>query len=429
MAEKAPVDFAADKLIELRYDQKAKIIVEAYLDPFIGFVGADALYKKLKQVFSNIERKDVEIALRTIQAHQQNRPVHKAKVVKPIVIKHAFSVFQIDLVDFQKLAKYNDNYNWLMNIIDLHSKFVYSIPLKNKTIDQVVPAIEALLLQLSEEAQVPAVVQTDNGSEFISNESEAMYERLGIKHLTSLSHTPQSQGAIERFNRTLKQKLNRYWLHENSKNKRWVDILPTIVQNYNTTYHSTIKTTPMEAHQLSNVDIAEEVHGNIRRKADKMIAEDKRQLPEIKVGDYVRLSLLTLAEERKQGTFRKSVKNWSDEIYIVDFISSRKGKGSDVYGVAIYKLRKPDGEKLPNIYRRWQLLPSDKPEDVVPVKEKPMTTIQRAGRDIQVEEAHADNPVVEPQALPDVAQSVKRSTRSRAPPKHLADYVVGWISF
>jgi hypothetical protein len=414
--------------IELKYDEKPKVIVDAYLDPEIGFCGAAALHKKLSLLYSNIERKDVETVLKSIQSHQQNRPVVKSKVVKPIVVKHAYSIFQVDLVDFQKLASFNDGYNWLMNIIDLHSKFAYSIPLKNKTTDEVVANIEALLLDIAEKAMVPAVIQTDNGSEFISNEAESMFERLGIKHLTSLSHTPQSQGAVERFNRTLKQKLYRYWLQENSKNKRWVDVLPKLVENYNNTYHSTTKKTPAEAHQLENTDLAAEIHSNIRVKADKMIEKDVRQLPEIKVGDYVRLSLLTNADERAKGKFRKSVKNWSDEVYIVDSIGSKKGKDSDLYGVGIYKLKRETGEVLPSIYRRWQLLPSEAQENVVKVKEKPMVNIERAGRTIEVEEKHADNPAVEPQVLPDIAEDVKRAPRIRKPNTMLKDFVWGKIS-
>ena len=47
---------------------------------------------------------------------------------------------------------------------------------------------------------------------------------------------------VERFNRTLKSKLYRYFTAANTL--KYVDILPKLVNQYNRTYHRSIKTTP-----------------------------------------------------------------------------------------------------------------------------------------------------------------------------------------
>ena len=55
---------------------------------------------------------------------------------------------------------------------------------------------------------------------------------------------------VERFNRTLK---NVTWKHftANTTNK-YLDVLPSVLEKYNNTFHRTIKMTPKEASQKTN---------------------------------------------------------------------------------------------------------------------------------------------------------------------------------
>ncbi|GKF63347.1 retrovirus-related pol polyprotein from transposon TNT 1-94, partial [Tanacetum coccineum] len=46
-------------------------------------------------------------------------------------------------------------------------------------------------------------IHTDNGTEFVNQILRRYYENVGISHETSVAHTPQQNGVIERRNRTL----------------------------------------------------------------------------------------------------------------------------------------------------------------------------------------------------------------------------------
>ena len=48
---------------------------------------------------------------------------------------------------------------------------------------------------------------------------------------------------VERFNRTLKEKMWRYFTYSN--NFKYLDVLEQLVESYNNTYHRTIKTKPL----------------------------------------------------------------------------------------------------------------------------------------------------------------------------------------
>ncbi|GKE52764.1 retrovirus-related pol polyprotein from transposon TNT 1-94, partial [Tanacetum coccineum] len=46
-------------------------------------------------------------------------------------------------------------------------------------------------------------IRTDNGTEFVNQTMKAYYEEVGISHQTSVARTPQQNGIVERWNRTL----------------------------------------------------------------------------------------------------------------------------------------------------------------------------------------------------------------------------------
>ena len=55
---------------------------------------------------------------------------------------------------------------------------------------------------------------------------------------------------IERFNRTIKEKMIKYFFANNKR--KYVDILDLLVDQYNNTIHSSIKMTPKEASRKEN---------------------------------------------------------------------------------------------------------------------------------------------------------------------------------
>ena len=43
------------------------------------------------------------------------------------------NIWGLDIADMNSLIKYNDQYRYILCVIDVFSKFAWSIPLKNKT--------------------------------------------------------------------------------------------------------------------------------------------------------------------------------------------------------------------------------------------------------------------------------------------------------
>ena len=161
---------------------------------------------------------------------------------------------------------------------------------ENKTGDHVTEAFAELFKQ-----ETPQLLQADKGTEFINKKTQALLKTHNVKWFTTENLTKAQ--IVERFNRTLKDRMYKYFTA--NKTKRWIDILQDLMHNYNTSYHRTIKMTPEEALQDPY-----QVQENTQE-------PEQARTPKFKPGDYVRIS-----KHRK--TFKPGYEaNFTDEVFIV----------------------------------------------------------------------------------------------------------------
>lgn len=96
---------------------------------------------------------------------------------------------------------------------------------------------------------------------------------------------------------------------DHKDSKRWIDVLPDLVKNYNETEHSTIDMKPADMTRKK-----EEKFIDKQLEASKAIVESYQK---IEKGDQVRLP-------RKKSTFQKAGKNYSDKVYTVNSVDTSK---------------------------------------------------------------------------------------------------------
>lgn len=71
-------------------------------------------------------------------------------------------------------------------------------------------SVVRVLTQFISTFGIPLVIQSDQGSNFTFYIFEQILKQLGLKHSCALAYHVQSQGALERFHRTLKSMLRIY---------------------------------------------------------------------------------------------------------------------------------------------------------------------------------------------------------------------------
>ena len=108
----------------------------------------------------------------------------------------------MDLVNMEKFQV--RGYKYLLNAIDMSSRFLYSVALKNKTDTEVLNGFK----KIYNISKIKAV-RSDNGSEFINKKFTDYLEKNGIKQTFSEASKPQSNGMIERANATIKELIHK----------------------------------------------------------------------------------------------------------------------------------------------------------------------------------------------------------------------------
>ncbi|CAC5424979.1 unnamed protein product [Mytilus coruscus] len=116
-------------------------------------------------------------------------------------------------------------YNYICNIVDCFSRLAFGDPLKGKFAKDVAE----LTLKYVYLYGPPRILQSDNGKEFTNVNLAEVVSIFKTRQIHGRPYHPQSQGRVERFNRTLTE----YFRKEMSLEKDWPSKLPEFYYNYN----------------------------------------------------------------------------------------------------------------------------------------------------------------------------------------------------
>jgi transposase InsO family protein len=222
-------------------------------------------------------------------ANELHAPVKRVSKRRHVVSYGVDDVWSCDLVEMQEWSKQNNGYRYLLNIVDVYSKFAWSIPLLDKKSNTV---LEAFKNVVKSSGRKPRHLWVDEGKEFYNSKIDVWIKENKITRYST--HGEHKSSIVERFNRNLKSRMWKRFTAENTRN--WVDMLDKLMYEYNSTVHSTIKMTPTEA--LTN-KVASRTNVTIDVQ------------PKFKIGDRVRVS-------RIKGLFEKGyLPNWSEALYTV----------------------------------------------------------------------------------------------------------------
>lgn len=73
------------------------------------------------------------------------KPARRTFERRKVVVRGINDLIQVDLCDFQKLAKYNKGYKYLLTAINCFTKRGYAIPIKSKKATEVAEACDKIL--------------------------------------------------------------------------------------------------------------------------------------------------------------------------------------------------------------------------------------------------------------------------------------------
>lgn len=215
-----------------------KILKTLYFSPEkpSSFGSPLRLFKAASKLNSNISLEMVHKWLTKQPAYTIHRDSRLKFPRRKVIVNGTRIQYQADLLDVSPLSRENDRNRYLLTVIDCFSRLATAIPVTSKQAPVVSLALKKAFKNLGGS---PIKLQTDDGMEFKGKYTQDYLKKeLGVQKWFASFQEIKAQ-IVERFNRTLRGKLQKYF--EASQSLRYIEVLPKLLQGYNDTVHSALK--------------------------------------------------------------------------------------------------------------------------------------------------------------------------------------------
>jgi transposase InsO family protein len=231
-------------------------------------------------------------------ADELHKPYKKPRVYLRVKVNDKDHIWTADLVTMPTDNQgRSGTFKYILTVMDCYTRFAWAVPLQNKTGLTTKTALENIMKSSS---RTPQKLWVDRGKEFYNSNVKQLLE---VKNIDMYSTGNEGKAVmIERLNRTIEEKLwKRFTVQGHQK---WIKILPEVVEKYNNTVHSSIKTTPLEASKNpESIRLINYENININE------LTQRKKKPRFQMGDRVRIF-------KYKDLFEKGyTASWTNEVF------------------------------------------------------------------------------------------------------------------
>ena len=287
---------------------------------------------------ANVGWREAQKFLKSQPTYSLHKNARKRYPTRQYYVNSIDDQWQCDLMDLQALARYNDGNRFVLTVIDILSRYGWARPLKSKQGLEVKKAFESIF----REGRIPDRIQSDQGTEFENRHVRALFQEHNIELFSVKS--AYKAAIVERWNRTLKTKLWKYFTAKNTY--KWLDVLQDIVYAYNHRKHRTIDCPPASVDETNAMTVWRRLYGNRRTGQTR---------GDIRVGDLVRIS-------KVKSVFEKGyLPNWTEEEFKVVAINTK-------FYPSTYQLADSQGNTIEGSFYRQEIQPILRQDNVYVVE-------------------------------------------------------------
>jgi transposase InsO family protein len=334
-----------------------------YVNPIVGLVGPEKLQYRLRQQGKYVPMEKIREYYREQPENEVLKQVNakKREIYRRVVADHIGTNIHIDLIDVSAYKRYNNGMRYILTGIDVYSRFGFLRLIRKKTPEDVLEAFLTIIPIIK-----PEEVSSDDGNEWKGVFKKYCKENNIRRHI-NIAGDHRANGLIERFNRTILDMIRRFCAING--NYKFDYVLHLLERNYNSSYHRTLKESPLEVFE---------------REFRKVPQEETESLPELE-GKIVRIKNDEDDLNFTRGLFREQ---YTRDLYKVlkleggRYVVQNIGDEKDVKKVSINDILISAGKKLPTEIRKIERrrnystrllkreLESDIPEKMVREKRK-----------------------------------------------------------
>ena len=289
-----------------------------------SFGGSDALYRLVREDGKfQISHNKIKTWLKKQDTYTLHKPVRHRFKRNRVIVGAVDEQWEADLVIMDSLSKANNGNKYLLVVIDVLSKYAWVEPIKTKSGENIVKAFEKIFRK----GRRPEKLHTDKGTEFKNRHFQKFLKENNILFFTT--HNDTKASIVERYNRTLKGKMWKYFTANNTL--KYTNVLQKLVSSYNHSRHRSIKMAPAEVNKENESVVWQTLYG------EKPVHAKYK----FNIGDQVRIS-------KARRTFKKGyLPSWTEEVFTITQILPRQPP--------VYKIADYHGEELEGTFYEQEL--------------------------------------------------------------------------
>ena len=216
---------------------RTEIMQQLHNNRIAGHLGREKTLKKIQsRFFWPGMTSDIARWCESCDLCEQKKTGPKKSPMQRNQVSNTLECIAIDILG--PLPETDKGNKYILIVGDYFSKWIEGFSIKDHTAQTVA---DIIVTEFICRYGVPCRIHTDQGREFESELFSEMCSLLGIIKSRTTPYRPQSDGFIERYNRTLGQMLSMF-VNENRSD--WDDHLPFLMMAYRSSVQESTKCTP-----------------------------------------------------------------------------------------------------------------------------------------------------------------------------------------
>ena len=225
------------KLRVIKQDQIEPILFHLHQNVTGAHLGIDAVFEKVKERYYWPQMfDDIKDYVKTCDVCQRRGPPVRKEPLIPLEVKEPFYQIGIDVKG--PLTRASTGNRYIIVAMDYFTKWPEARAVENMKAETIAKFIfEEIICRHG----VPQIMISDRGTSFVNKIVDKLCEDFQLKHRLTSPYRPQTNGMVERFNRTLGESLAK--LAQDGE-KDWDQYVEATLFAYRTKVHKTTGHTP-----------------------------------------------------------------------------------------------------------------------------------------------------------------------------------------
>jgi hypothetical protein len=221
----------------IQREQVEMLLFNLHKDMTGAHLGVEAVYNKLhERYFWPNMYDDVKEYIKNCDACQRRGPVNRKEMMIPIKVKAPFHRVGIDIKGPLPITSNNNRY--IIVAMDYFTKWPEAKAIADIKAETVAKFIyEEIICRHG----TPEELLSDRGLSFMNQVVDQLCTKFQVKHRLTSPYRPQTNGMIERFNRTLGECIAKLI---NDNDKEWDEYISSVLFAYRTMKHKSTGYSP-----------------------------------------------------------------------------------------------------------------------------------------------------------------------------------------